>query len=355
MSKLVRSPIEVVAALAGVGGVMLVLYAWHLPPFKTSVETTDDAYVKGYVTIISPQVNGYITEVPVKDYETVTQGQVLARIDDRIYSQKLAQAHATLDGQKAALANSRQQELAAQAGIASSQAQIDSANAGLKRAQLAWDRIDTLVHKGVSTTSDSETAQAALEQAKASVNQAQAALEVSRQNLTTIIVNRASLEAGVSGAEALVQLADIDLQNATISAATAGRVGEVGVRLGQYVTPGTQLMALVPSDVWVIANFKETQLDGMKIGQPVSVYVDALEHQRLNGHVERFSPAAGSEFAVIRADNATGNFTKIAQRVGVRVSIDAGQPLAASLTPGLSVVVSVDKNSKPQPPATPTQ
>src|SRR6195952_866513 len=138
MSKLVRSPIEVVAALAGVGGVMLMLYAWHLPPFKTSVETTDDAYVKGYVTIISPQVNGYITDVPVKDYETVKQGQVLAKIDDRIYSQKLAQAKATLDGQKAALANSRQQELTARAEITSSQAAVDSVQAGLKRAQLAF-------------------------------------------------------------------------------------------------------------------------------------------------------------------------------------------------------------------------
>jgi multidrug resistance efflux pump len=349
MSKLVRSPIEVVAVLAGIGGVMLVLYAWHLPPFRTSVETTDNAYVKGYVTIMSPQVSGYVTDVMVKDYEAVKPGQALVKIDDRIYSQRVAQARAALDGQKAALANSRQQELAARAGIASSQAQIDSADASQKRAQLASDRVATLVARGVSTTSDSETAQATLQQAKAAVNQAEAALEVSKQNLTTIIVNRASLEAGVSGAQAAVQLADIDLQNATISAPGEGSVGEVGVRVGQYVTAGTQLMALVPRDVWVIANFKETQMDGMKVGQPVSFSVDALQHQQLLGHIESFSPAAGSEFAVIRPDNATGNFTKISQRVGVRIAIDPSQPLATNLTPGLSVVVSVDKNSTPRP------
>ncbi|MDL2399954.1 HlyD family secretion protein [Rhizobium mayense] len=347
MSRLVRSPIEVIAVLAGVGGVMLVLYAWHLPPFQSSVETTDDAYVKGYVTTISPQVSGYITDVPTRDYKLVKQGDVLAKIDDRIYQQRVAQARATLDGQKAALANSQQQEQAARAGIASSQAQVDSANAAMKRAQLAWDRVATLVAKGVSTTADSEQAQATLEQAKAAVNQAKAALDVSQQNLTTIIVNRASLEAGVSGAEAAVQLAEIDLQNATIVAPRDGRVGEVGVRLGQYVTAGTQLMGLVPKDVWVIANFKETQLDGMKVGQPVTISVDALGHRELKGHIQRFSPAAGSEFAVIRADNATGNFTKVAQRVGVRVKIDENQPQADDLAPGMSVVISVDKNSPP--------
>ncbi|MBZ5760165.1 MULTISPECIES: HlyD family secretion protein [Rhizobium] len=348
MSRLVRSPIEVVAVLAGIGGIMLVLYAWHLPPFRTSVETTDDAYVKGYVTVISPQVSGYVTDVRVKDYESVKQGEVLAKIDDRIYQQKLAQARANRDGQKAGLANSRQQELVARAEIASSQAAVDSVQAGLTRAQLAWERIETLVQKGVSTTSDAETAQATLEQAKAAVNQALAAVEVSRQNLTTIIVNRASLEAGVAGAEAAMQQASIDLQNATIIAPRSGRLGEIGVRLGQYVTAGTQLLALVPEDTWVIANFKETQLDGMQVGQPVAISVDAFGHRRLNGHIQSFSPAAGSEFAVIKPDNATGNFTKVAQRVGVRVTIDPGQPEAANLAPGLSVVVSIDKASKPE-------
>jgi multidrug resistance efflux pump len=348
MLKFFRSPASMIALLAGVAGVLLVLYAWRLPPFVTSVETTDNAYVRGYVTIMSPQVSGYVVDVPVKDYEQVKQGQILARIDDRIYAQKLAQARAALDGQKASLDNSRQSELSARATIASSEAQIDSANAALKRAQLAWDRISNLSDRGIASASESEQAQATLEQAKAALNQAQAALEVSKQSLATIIVNRSLLEANVASAEATVHLAEIDLQNTSIVAPRDGHLGEVGVRLGQYVAAGTQLMAVVPEDVWVVANFKETQLEGMEVGQPVSIVVDALGKQRLTGRIERFSPAAGSEFAVIKPDNATGNFVKIAQRVGVRISIDPDQPLAKSLTPGLSVVVDVDKSVEPE-------
>ncbi|KQV11232.1 hemolysin secretion protein D [Rhizobium sp. Root1203] len=348
MLKFFRSPASMIALLAGIAGVLLVLYAWRLPPFVTSVETTDNAYVRGYVTIMSPQVSGYVVEVPVKDYEQVKQGQVLARIDGRIYAQKLAQARAALDGQKASLDNSRQSELSARATIASSEAQIDSANAALKRAQLAWDRVSNLNDRGIASASESEQAQATLEQAKAALNQAQAALEVSKQSLATIIVNRSLLEANVASAEATVHLAEIDLQNTSIVAPRDGHLGEVGVRLGQYVAAGTQLMAVVPEDVWVVANFKETQLEGMEVGQPVSIVVDALGKQRLTGRIERFSPAAGSEFAVIKPDNATGNFVKIAQRVGVRISIDPDQSLARSLTPGLSVVVNVDKSVEPE-------
>jgi multidrug resistance efflux pump len=348
MTKFFRSPLEILAIFVGIGGVLLLLYAWHLPPFDSSVETTDNAYVKGYVTMISPQISGYVTKVAVKDYEDVKEGQLLATIDDSIYSQRVDQGRATLDGQKAALDNSRQQEASARANITASDAQIDSVSAGQHRAELASARIENLVTKGISTTSDSETALATLEQARASVNQAKAALEVSKQALTTIIVNRGSLEAAVSGAEAAVHLAEIDLRHANITAVAAGRVGEVGVRVGQYVTAGTQLMALVPRDVWVIANFKETQLEGMKPGQPVAVSVDALGHATMRGRIKSFSPAAGSEFAVIKPDNATGNFTKVAQRVGVRVDLDPGQPMEAVLSPGLSVIVSIDTNSKPE-------
>jgi multidrug resistance efflux pump len=348
MFKFLRSPTTIITLLAGAAGILLVLYAWRLPPFVTSVETTDNAYIRGYVTMMSPQVSGYVVDVPVKDYQQVKQGEILAKIDNRIYAQKVAQARAALDAQKASLSNSHQQELSAEATINSARAQIDGANAALKRAQLSWDRVSNLSDRGIASTSESEQAQATLDQARASVNQAQAALEVARQSLAAIIVNRASLEANVAGAEAAVQLAEIDLENTAITAPRDGHLGEVGVRVGQYVAAGTQLMAVVPQDVWVVANFKETQLDGMQVGQPVSISVDALNRRSLSGHIERFSPAAGSEFAVIKADNATGNFTKIAQRVGVRIRIDQGQALAGELTPGLSVVVQVDKSVEPQ-------
>lgn len=348
MLKSLRSPATILTLLAGLTGVLLVLYAWRLPPFATTVEMTDNAYVRGYVTIVSPQLSGYVSRVEVKDYEAVKAGQVLVRIDDRIYAQKLAQAKGALDTQKASLANSHQQELSAKASIAASEAQRDSATATYIRATQAWERIQPLAEKGIATSVDVDTARATLEQAKAGVDQATATIEVSRQNLATTIGSRAGLEAAVRSAEAAVELAQIDLDNTTITAPQDGKLGEVGARLGQYVTAGTQLLAIVPKDVWIIANFKETQLDGMKIGQPVVFTVDALSKAELKGHVERFSPAAGSEFSVIRADNATGNFTKVAQRVGVRVSIDPDQPLADALVPGMSVEVSIDKAAEPQ-------
>lgn len=347
MLKFLRSPTTIIVLLAGLSGLTLVLYAWRLPPFHSSVEMTENAYVRGYLTIMSPQLSGYVAEVPVRDYEEVKAGQLLVRIDDRIYAQKLAQAEAALAAQKASLANSRQQELSAKAGIAASEAQLDSAKAALNRASASWDRIRPLAEKGISTRSDADQSRAAFEQAEAAVNQAEFGLEVSRQALATTLGARAGLQAAVAGAEAAVELARIDLENTRIVAPRDGKLGEIGARVGQYVTAGSQLLAVVPHDVWVLANFKETQLDGMKAGQPVTISVDALQKSMLTGHIERFSPAAGSEFSIIRPDNATGNFTKVAQRVGVRIAVDPGQPLADLLSPGLSVVVRVDKDAAP--------
>jgi multidrug resistance efflux pump len=347
MSKKIFTPVTILIVLGGLLGVSLVLYAWRLPPFTSSVEVTDNAYVRGYVTTLSPQVSGYLVEVPVRDYQEVKTGDLLARIDDRIYRQKLAQAEASLATQEATLTNSHQQEAAGQAGIASSEAALDAANADFEQAQLQSERQDSLIRSGVGTTSAQEQAHANLDRARAAVAQARAAVEVSRQDLQTIIVNRSSLEAAVANAQAAVELAKIDLSNTEIRAPRDGKLGEVGARVGQYVSAGTQLMAVVPNDVWVIANFKETQLYGMRVGQPVEIRVDALDRRTLSGRVERFSPATGSEFAVIKPDNASGNFVKIAQRVGVRISIDASSDVTGELSPGMSVVVRIDKDANP--------
>ena len=156
------------------------------------------------------------------------------------------------------------------------------------------------------------------------------------------VVGRDSLAAAVENAQAAVRLAQIDLANTRIVAPRAGRLGEIGVRQGQYVTAGTQLMGLVPDVVWVTANMKETQMKNIRVGQPVEITVDALGGQTLRGHVERIAPAAGSEFSVIRPDNATGNFTKVAQRIPVRIRIDPGQAAAQRLAPGMSVVARVN-------------
>ncbi len=214
----------------------------------------------------------------------------------------------------------------------------------------AGTRIQSLRTRGVVTQSDADQANAALEQARATLSQAQAGLDVARQDLQATIVGRAGLEAAVAGAEASVRLAEIDLENTRVLAPQSGRLGEVGARLGQYVAAGTQLMAVVPERVWIIANFKETQLDGMQAGQPVSFTVDAVRGVTFKGRIERFSPAAGSEFSVLRPDNATGNFTKVAQRVPVRLAIDPDQPMASRLAPGMSVVATIDIDDDPQTP-----
>jgi multidrug resistance efflux pump len=347
MSKFIKSATTLVAAILGIAGVVLVLYAWRLPPFGTSVQTTDNAYVRGQLTVVAPQLAGYVAEVAVQDFQRVKAGQLLVKIDDRIFAQKLEQVKATLSSQQAALSNSEQKERSDRARIESSQAQVESARAARTAAEASWNRIEPLLERGVTTQSQADQARAALDQATAALHQAEAALTVSQQDLAATLVNRQSLEAVVQGAQAAVRLAEIDLQNTRITAPEDGQLGEVGARLGQYVSAGTQLLTLVPERIWVVANFKETQLPGMSVGQPVTFTVDALNHAALNGRIERFSPAAGSEFSVIRTDNATGNFTKVAQRVPVRISIDPGQALADRLVPGMSVVVSVDTNAQP--------
>lgn len=349
MSKFLRSPATLAALVLGIAGLMLVLYAWRLPPFETSVEMTENAYVRGQVSIIAPQLAGYVAEVPVQDYQEVKAGQLLVRLDDRILQQKLEQARATLAAQKSALANSEQSRLSGEARIRASEAQVGGAKIALGLAEANWGRIEPLLARGVVTQSEADTTRGALESARATYSQALAGVEVTRQDLQATIVSRQSLEAAVQGAEAAVHLAEIDLANTRILAPEDGRLGEIGARLGQYVAAGTQLVALVPKRIWVVANFKETQLYGMKIGLPVTMRIDALQHAELKGHVHRFSPATGSEFSVLRADNATGNFTKVSQRLPLRITIDPDQDLAQYLAPGMSVVVSIDTSAEAEP------
>ena len=331
MTRILRSVSTYIALAIGLVGLGIILYAWRLPPFTSAVEVTENAYVRGQVTLIAPQLAGYVAEVPVQDFAAVKRGDLLLRIDDRVFTQKLEQARAGLAAQRAALANSDQSRAAAEARLRAAEANVASAEAALRTAEANWGRIEPLRERGVVSQTSTDQSQQALDQARAAITATNAAVDVARQDIQTAIVNRQSLVAAVEGAEAAVHLAEIDLSNTRITAPQDGRLGEVSARLGQYVSAGTQLMALVPDQVWVIANFKETQLAGMRTGQPVSFTVDALRHAVLTGKIERFSPAAGSEFSVIRPDNATGNFIKIAQRVPVRITVDPGQPLAERL------------------------
>ncbi|HZV66907.1 MAG TPA: HlyD family secretion protein [Telluria sp.] len=329
-------------AAVALAGVLVVLYAWRLPPFTSPVISTENALVRGQVTIIGTQLSGYVTEVRVQDFQNVKQGELLALIDQRTFQQRYDQASAQLQAQRAALANWTQQRGSAAASIASGQAVLANADAQAAKARADLARVNQLAADGSLSVREQDQSKAAAAQGTAAVSQARAGLEIARQNLESVVVNRAALEAAVANAEAALKAATIDLDNTRITAPSDGQLGQVTVRRGAYVNSGAQLMALVPPQMWVIANFKETQMNQVRVGQSASFKVDALDGAMLKGRVETISPATGSEFSVLPADNATGNYVKIAQRIPVRIRIDPGQPEAARLRPGMSVVVSID-------------
>ncbi|KHL25210.1 secretion protein HlyD [Croceibacterium mercuriale] len=333
-----------------IAGALLALWAWDLPPFRRSIQTTDNAYVRGQTTIIAPQVNGYVVAVAVRDFETVAVGQVLARIDDRIYRQRVEQARANVATQLANLANSQQSRLSREAALGGQQAAIESARAQLARAEADMRRVDELVAEGSVSLREQDQTRAALAQAAAGVRQAEAQRTIGQQDVRAVTVGRSGLEAAVDNARASLRLAEIDLANTVIRAPQAGKLGEVSVRLGQYVTAGSQLMFLVPPTVWVSANFKEAQTARIRPGQPAVMSVDALGGADVRGTVEQLSPAAGSEFSVIRPDNATGNFVKVPQRLTVRIRLDPRDPLYPRLSPGMSVEARVDTRANPAGP-----
>mgnify|MGYP000875173772 CR=1 FL=1 len=336
-----------IAAGAGIVivGVLVILYAWQLWPFTSSVQTTENAYVRGQITFISPQVSGYLTGVEVVDLQPVSRGELLMTIDDRIYRQRVHQAQAQLEMKVAALKNNQQQRKSAEATILSNKAALENARAQRQKSGLDLKRVENLASDGSLSVRERDAARAADAQAQAQMRQAEAQVAVAQQNLQTVVVNRASLEADVTNARAALELANIDLANTRIVAPDSGQLGQLSVRKGTYVTAGTRLTSVVPDKKWVIANFKETQLAHIRPGLPVTFSVDALNGRRFSGRVEFISPAAGSEFSAISPDNATGNFVKIAQRIPVRISIDAEEQQL--LRPGMSVEVSIDTAAEP--------
>ncbi|PNQ02337.1 HlyD family secretion protein [Sphingobium fuliginis] len=338
-----RTAAVAIGALA-LAGIVAILYAWRLPPFDGWAEDTDNAYVRGKVTIISPQVSGYVTGVPVQDFQTVKKGDVLVTIDQRIYGARVEQAKANLAAQRAALANSQQSQRGREAALTGQSAGIANAQAQLVRAQADMKRAAALVADGSISERERDQTRAALLAAQAAVRQASAAQQIGQQDVRSVIVGRGGLEASVAAAQAALHLAQVDLDNTVIRAPVDGELSEIGVRNGAFVSAGTQLMFLVPRDRWVIANYKEAQTRKMRIGQPATFRIDALGGAKLRGHVENLSPAAGSEFAVLKSDNATGNFVKVAQRIAVRVKIDPGQEMAKRLRPGMSVELHVETN-----------
>lgn len=321
--------------------VLVALAAWGLPPFGGNSETTNNAYVRGRTTIVSSQVSGYLVEVDVTDFQMVHKGDLLARIDPTPFQQKVQQGEAAALAQEASLANSRQSLASAQAQIALQDAAVDSARANLRKAQADMVRIDELAGLGSVSLRERDQARAALGQAQAGVRQAMAQREIAVQQVRTVQVGRGALEAQVEGARAAKGLAQFELSRTEIRAPRTGRLGEIAAREGQLVTAGTQLMAIVPDTLWVVANFKEAQTVDMAVGQKATLAIDALGGVELTGTVESIAPAASSEFSIAKPDTGAGNFVKVPQRIAVRITIDPGQPAAKRLGPGMSVVATV--------------
>jgi membrane fusion protein (multidrug efflux system) len=306
------------------------------------LEATDDAYVKADSTIIAPKVSGYITKVLVADNETVKAGQLLARIDDRDFKAALDQARADVSAAEASVRNIDAQLELQQPIIAQSTADVAAAEANLKFAQEERARYDDLMKTGSGTIQRAQQTDAALRASNAQLQHAKSGLLAAQRKVDVLTTQRAQAAAQLERARAVAQQAKLNLSYTEITAPVDGTVGARSLRVGQYVQAGTQLMAVVPLDaIYVVANFKETQLTHMRPGQPVQLRIDSFRDQPLRGHVDSLSPASGLEFALLPPDNATGNFTKIVQRVPVKIVLD-DHKLTGLLRPGMSAVPTVD-------------
>jgi membrane fusion protein, multidrug efflux system len=307
------------------------------------IESTDDAYVQADSTTVAPKVSGYIKQVLVEDNQPVKAGQVLARIDDRDLQTALREANANLAAATAAVANLAARLTAQDYAIREAQADVQVAQTAAALAQRNDGRRREMAKVGFGSDEQSDDATTDFQRKTAGVARARAALADARQQVEVLKTQQQLAEAQRLRAVANQYQAELNVSYATISAAIDGTVGARTLRVGQFVQAGTQLMEIVPlRDTYVVANFKETQLTHMHPGQAVHLSVDAFPGERLSGHVDSLAPASGLEFALLPPDNATGNFTKIVQRVPIKVVLDEPWQLAGRLRPGMSVDVAVD-------------
>jgi membrane fusion protein (multidrug efflux system) len=338
-----RTTIRVLLVIAIAVVIALIFWFIHYETRGKYVEGTNDAYIRADSVTVSPKISGYVEQVYVGDNQDVKAGQPLVRIDPRDYRAATAQYRAQMDVAEANAENVR-------AGIREQEAAIEQA-----RAQLAASRADAafaagevaryapLAESGAETREKLATLRNQATQAAKTAAAQAAALDSAERRIGSLKAQVRQARAQGEGAQAQLAAADVNLSSTVVRASVDGRVGDKGVRVGQYVQSGTRLMSVVPlSAIYITANFKETQIGLMRAGQPATIKVDALPGVGLHGHVESVSPGTGAEFSLLPPQNATGNFTKIVQRVPVRIAIDAGPEARRVLVPGLSVTVDVD-------------
>lgn len=359
-----RGPTRHQLLIAGGGLTLIILLVFGLHWWAVSryLVSTDNAYVRADVVTITPRVAGYVAEVLVADNQRVRAGDVLARIDDRDYRAKVVQAEGAVAAaraevavQEARIANLGAQSQQQRSLIAGNVAGVTASEAEARHAVLEYSRQMLLARQEVTSAQNLEAAEADAKKASAGLAVAKAGLAAQRDRLPVLATERqasvADLDkarAALAQALAALALARIDLGYTVLRAPTAGIVGQRSVRIGQYAEVGTPLLAVVPNDAYVIANYKETQVNPIYPGQSTDIEVDAFGGTVLKGHVESFAPASGAQFALLPPDNATGNFTKIVQRMPVRIRVDPGQARAAGLRPGMSVVTTIDTRRSAQ-------
>jgi membrane fusion protein, multidrug efflux system len=309
-------------------------------------ESTDDAFIAARQFAIAPKVAGYITAVPVTDNQHVNKGDVIALIDQRDFRTALAQAQAQLAGAEAGIHNVDTQIATQDAQISSAQAQVAQAQANSELARVTWGRDQPLVKQGWATAQQGTTDVQNLKAQQSAVDSAQAALKVAQRQIDTLRAQRTSQEASVAQAQAQLDQAKLNLSYTTVTADQPGRVVNLSGAVGQYAQAGTNLTMFVPDEIWVVANYKETQLDRMRPGQPVDLEIDAYPERHFRGHLDSVQPGSGPAFSLLPPENATGNYVKIVQRVPVKLILD-NPPTDVSLGPGMSVVPTARVDPKP--------
>jgi len=331
-----------------IGGAILVLVAvagygaeyWTVGRF---IESTDDAYVGGDVTDIAPKVNGLITAVAITDNQSVHAGDLLVQIDDRDFAAAQAKAAAAVAGAEAGLKNLAATRVLQLSLIAEAGAEIPSTDAQTALARANQARYRQLAATNAGSRQDAQTADSNFQQAVAAGAKARAALAAAQAQLAVIDSQSDEEQAALAGARADLRNAQLNIGYTQIRAPIDGVVGNRSAQLGGYATVGAPLVSIVPArGLWVDANFKEDQLADMHAGQKVEIVADVLPGRKITGHLASLAPASGAVFSVLPAENATGNFTKIVQRVPVRISLDGAAAMLGVLRPGLSVTASVD-------------
>ena len=317
------------------------------------LESTDNAYLQADNAVVAPKVAGYVTSVEVADNQTVTPGQVLARIDDRDYRIELAQSEADVAQATADMTNIAAQIEQQKARLAQTAAALSSSGASAEFARQEVERFNNLVGTGAVSLKQAQQAQSENKRASAGVAESQAMQDEARQQIGVLESARGKAAAMLKRAEAGRDQAQLRLSYTILNAPIGGAVGDRAIRVGQYVQPGTRLLTIVPiMDVYLVANFKETQLRGIYRGERVKIALDTYPDLDVTGTVDSLAPGTGAQFALLPAENATGNFTKIVQRVPVKILIDQDSLGGVEIRPGLSATATVDTRTAPSGPRT---